>query len=147
MFLKRFFSRFLVILRSHADNNATLFEFLHPHLELREGLSDAKSVTKLDALQTVVTNDTAPYSIVQVENQAFLELSLNGTNDIHHPRSHIWKSIHAQDHFCADVDIWRKHKVTTELILETGNVTNEKVRILLREVHQLIVELPDLIRQ
>ena len=85
MLLKRLLRRFLIILRSHADDDATLFQFLHPHLELREGLSDPKPMTKLDSLQPVISNDTTPDGIVQVKNQAFLKLSLDGADDIHDP--------------------------------------------------------------
>ena len=85
MLLKRFFRCLLIILGGHADDDTSLLEFLHPHLELRESLADAQSMPQLDALKSVVSNDTSPDGIVEVEDQAFLELSLDGTDDIHHP--------------------------------------------------------------
>ena len=41
LILKGFFGGFFVVFGGHTDDNATLFEFLDPHLKLSEHLSDA----------------------------------------------------------------------------------------------------------
>ena len=85
MMLKRLPGCFLVVFRGHADDDAALAQFLYPHLELSEGFSDAQSVTQLDAFYAVVANDSAPDGVVEVEDEAFLELPPDGADNVHEP--------------------------------------------------------------
>ena len=63
-------SRDLVaILRANRENDASLRELLGVGLEGRERLAICGLRTEFDALESVVTDHTAPERIVEIENQ------------------------------------------------------------------------------
>ena len=112
MLLKRFFRRILIILGGNTDNDTPSLQFLNPHLEFSKCLANTKTMSQLNTLQSVITNDTTPNGIVKVKYQALLELSLDGTHDIHHSRGDIGQRIHAENHLRTHIDIRGKHHVT-----------------------------------
>ena len=89
MLLERFFGLVFVVLAADADDDAALLELLYPHLKLSERLANAQAVTQLDAFHAIVADDTAPLRVVQVEDEAFLKLPLDGTDDVHHAAGHV----------------------------------------------------------
>ena len=131
MLFKRLFSGIFVVLGSYADNNSTLFELLYPHLELGERFANTQSMTKLDALQTVISNYSTPNGVVEVKDQAFLELPFHGTNNVHYSGCYIRQCIHGENHLCAGIDVGCKHNVTAKFVLKSCNITDEEVLILL----------------
>ena len=145
MFLEGFLGGVLIVLRGHADDDAALFELLDPHLELGEGLADAQSVSQLDAFQTVVTDDTAPNCVVEVEDETLLELSLRCAYNVHDAAGHIGQGIEAEHHLGTGIHIRCEHQVASQLVLKGGDVADEEVGILLREIHQSHVQLAHLI--
>ena len=95
MFLKWFLGCLFIVLGGDADDDTTLLEFLHPHLELGKGLADAQSMPQLDTLYSVITDNTSPDRIVKIEDETFLKLSLDCADDIHHSSSHIRQGVDA----------------------------------------------------
>ena len=145
MLEERLLGLVLVVLRGYADDDAALAQLLHPHLKLREGLADAQAVAELDSLQPVVAYHSAPKGVVQVQDEAFLELSPAGADDVHHPAGHVGDSVDAEHHLRADVDVGVEHEVAAQLVLQPSDVADEQVGVLLGKFHQSEVEFAHLI--
>ncbi len=144
MFLEGFLCLVLIVLAAYTYDDAPVLEFLHPHLEFGERLADAKSVTKLDALQSVVAYHTAPEGVVEVEDYTFLELALYGADDVHHPRRHIRDGVEGEYHLRGGIHHRVEHHVASQLVLQAGDVTDKKVGKILRQAHQFVVHLAHL---
>ena len=56
-------------------------------------------MSDFDAFLSIITNNTAPKRVVQIQRQNFLVLAVNGTNDASQVVCKIWNSWHTQSIF------------------------------------------------
>ena len=90
MLPKRLFGNGFVVLRHHTENDAALLQLLAPLLQFGKNASNSQAVAQLDALNSIIADDAAPQSVVQVKNQAFLESATLCSNDLHDTVGH-WR--------------------------------------------------------
>ena len=147
MLLKRLPGDLFIVFRADGKNYSSLLQLERPFLKLSECLPNSQFMTNLDVLQTIITNDSSPSGVVQIKNQTLLKLTLNRHYDIHNAISHVGQYINGEHHLCCNIYRWIKHHISSVLVLQRGNVTHKKIALFVRQVHQLIVQLPDLIRK
>ena len=145
VFLERFFGFTLIILATYCNDNTPVLKLLYPFLKFSEGFADTQSVPYLNILPSVITDYATPYRIIEIKNKAFLKSPFDSTYNIESTCSHIRQSINTQNHFGTHIYHAVEHKITAKFILQTCNITNEKIGIFLGQIHQFKVELTHLV--
>ena len=74
-------------------------------------------MTQLDAFKSVIAYHSAPYRIVKVQDETFLELPFHGAHNVYHATRYVGQYIHAQHHLCASIYIGSEHGIASQLVL------------------------------
>ncbi len=70
MLFKRQLGRILVVLAARSEDDPTLFQLLEIQLKFRESVPRAK-LADLDSVEPVITDDTAPQCVVEIDDYTF----------------------------------------------------------------------------
>ena len=80
MLLKRLARHLVGVLRRHGQHDSSLAQVQASRCTARCASPVASPLRDLDALQPIVSDHSAPYRVVEVENQNFSALAANGRN-------------------------------------------------------------------
>ncbi|GHV89436.1 hypothetical protein AGMMS50267_17960 [Spirochaetia bacterium] len=81
-----------------ADNIRHIQSILNIGFDSMVFLDDTQPVSKLNVLKPIIANHPAPESIIKIEDNAFPDLPLGGTHNIHNTGRHIGDRIQGQHH-------------------------------------------------
>ena len=125
--LKRLTCLVLVVLAADTDDNATVLEFLYPLLDFSIGLPYSQAMAYLNVLPTVITHDSTPKGVVQIQYKTLGKPTFDCADNIPGSGSHKRQRIQTQKHFRAHINAGIKEKIPAKLCLQFGKVADIKI--------------------
>ena len=136
----------LIIFTANSQNQASFFQFLQPTLQVEEGRA-ATQFSQLDTFQSVITDDTAPKGIVQIQHNTFFDHALSRADNIDHLLGHNGQCIQRQHSLCNHLHLAVMGKLSSESGLNDIQIQNADRFYIGSSLCQQVVQFPNLIQE